>query len=341
MSRPTLAVTMGDPAGIGPEIVAKALARPEAYDGCRPIVVGDVPAMRDAVALAGAPGIAVRPVAAPEEAAGDHGTIDVLQPDEPIARVTPGRLSPEAGRAAVAFVRTAAHLAVAGAADAIVTAPLNKEAMQRAGLRYPGHTELLAEIFGVERYSLVLTADDLFVFHVTTHVSLSDALNRITGETVLSTIELAHRFACARGWADEAIAVAGVNPHAGENGLFGDEEARQVEPAIAAARRQGIPVVGPLPADALWPAAVAGRHRLLVTMYHDQGHAPFKAVYGDRGVNITVGLPVLRTSVDHGTAFDIAGRGIAREASLVQALSLARDLAPGWHNVWRSISAAA
>jgi 4-hydroxythreonine-4-phosphate dehydrogenase len=256
--------------------------------------------------------------------------VDVFQPGADLGEIEPGRLSAAAGAAAVEYVRAAAALVRAGAADAIVTAPLNKAAMHAASLRYSGHTELLAELFETEDYSLVLAAEGRFVFHVTTHVSLRDALANITYERVLAVVELASRFAHARGRGREPIVVAGVNPHAGENGIFGSEEIDVITPALDDARRRGVEVIGPLPADAMWPAAVHGPHRFLIAMYHDQGHAPFKSVYGDSGVNITVGLPVVRTSVDHGTAFDIAGRGLARERSLLEAIVLAADLAPVW-----------
>ena len=230
----------------------------------------------------------------------------------------------------------ACDLARAGKVSGIVTAPLNKAALHAAGHEYPGHTELLAERFGVEEYSLVLSAGDLYFFHLTTHVPLRRAIELITRERTTSVIDLAAAFCRALGRPGEPIAVAGLNPHAGENRLFGDEEADILAPAIEAARARGIPVTGPLPGDVVIPQAVRGKWNVVVCCYHDQGHAPFKAVYGEEGVNITVGLPVVRVSVDHGTAFDIAGRGIAREASLVLAMERAAVLSPGWHEVWNT-----
>ena len=335
--RPLLLITIGDVAGVGPEIVARALARSEIYERCRPLVVGDAGSVGAAIALIGTTETAINLVSDPGAALYTPGTIDVLQPIEAIGEVVPGQLSSQAGQAAVAYVRAAAGLARDGMADAIVTAPINKAAIHAAGFAYPGHTEILADFFAVDRYSLVLTCEGLFAFHVTTHVSLRNALDEITHRNVLATVELASEFARARGDLEEPIAVAGLNPHAGEQGVFGSEELSEITPAIEEAVRRGIPAVGPVPADALWPAAVKGSYRYLVFMYHDQGHAPFKALFGDAGVNITVGLPVLRTSVDHGTAFDIAGMGIAREDSLLHAIELAVELVPAWAAVWRSI----
>ena len=214
-----------------------------------------------------------------------------------------------------------------------MTAPLNKEAMHLAGHHWPGHTELLAAHFGVENFSLVLTSGGLSFFHVTTHVALREACAMVTEARVGAVIDLAHRFGPAFGVDRPAIAVLGLNPHAGEGGVFGREDVDAIAPAVAAARERGIDAHGPLPADAAVPAALAGRYRSVVAMYHDQGHVVFKSVFGDRGVNITVGLPVVRTSVDHGTAFDIAGQGVARPESMVEAILLAAALAPDWHQI--------
>ena len=334
--RPLLAITMGDPAGIGPEVIAKALSHRELYDLCRPLVVGDTAILERHLQFSSELK-AVHRVDAPKEAAYEYGTLDVLQIATDVSGVRPGQLSADAGTAAVECVRVAATLARDGQADAIVTAPLNKAAMHLAGYNYPGHTELLAEFFGVRKYSLVLTTGQLFVFHVTTHVSLREAIELLTVDRVLGTIELAHSFASALGRSGETIAVAGLNPHAGEGGLFGREDEEVIRPAVETARGKGIGAEGPLPADALFPKAVQGRYGFVVMMYHDQGHVPFKSIYFDRGVNITVGLPVVRTSVDHGTAFDIAGKGMASEESMVRAIELAAALTPAWGEVWKAV----
>ena len=260
----------------------------------------------------------------------DPTVLAVLQPGAPLGEVALGKLSATAGRGAVEYVLAAVELAKAGQVAGIVTAPLNKEAIHLAGYSYPGHTELLADQFGVRHYSLVLSARGQFVFHVTTHVSLREALDLITYDRVLSQIRLAHLLAAALGRGSEPIVVSGVNPHAGEGGLFGREEIEIIAPAVAAAKAQGIPALGPLAADVVFPRAARGQYAFVIAMYHDQGHAVFKTLYFDEGVNVTVGLPVIRTSVDHGTAFDIAGQGIARDDSLVEAIRLAAQLGPQW-----------
>ena len=337
MTLPTLAVTMGDVAGIGPEIVAKSLlGHDELRAKCVPIVIGDDASMRRGVANVGGNPDAVRVISAVAEATNTPGTIELLQTGPSLEHVELGVLSAEAGDGSYRFVVEACRLARDGEVDGIVTAPLNKAAMHAAGHNFPGHTELLAHEFGVKNYSLVLSAGELYFFHLTTHVSMRQAIENITFDRTLSVLKLAGAFARSMGKPNELIGLAGLNPHAGENRLFGDEDADILQPAVEAARASGLNVEGPLPGDALIPAAVRGKYNLAVVCYHDQGHAPFKAVYGDDGVNITVGLPVVRVSVDHGTAFDIAGKGIAREASLVLSIERAAALAPGWDHVWRT-----
>ncbi len=341
MHRPVLAITIGDVAGIGPEITAKALLRhPELRELCVPVVSGDADAMRKGASVAGHGPGSVRTISGPAEARNDPATIEVIQVGPSLGHVPPGQIHPDAGDGAYRFVVAACDLARRGKVDGIVTAPLNKAAMHAGGHQYPGHTELLAEQFGVKNYSLVLSAGDLYFFHLTTHVSMRQAIEQITAERTGSVIDLAAAFCRALGRPDEPIALAGLNPHAGENGLFGDEEIRVLGPAVEAARARGINAVGPLPGDAVIPQAVRGRWRMVICCFHDQGHAPFKAVYGDDGVNITAGLPVVRVSVDHGTAFDIAGRGVAREDSLALAIRRAAALSAGWEEVWKSASRA-
>jgi len=334
-TKPVLAITMGDGAGIGPEIVVKALCQPEVRDLCRPLVIGDVMTLHRNLQFAPGPlRLRLAPVAKLAEVDwGDATALPVLQPGDALVGVKPGELSAAAGRGAVDYVLTACALAKREEVAGIVTAPLNKEAMRLAGYAYPGHTELLAEQFGVQHYSLVLAARGQFIFHVTTHVSLRRALELITRARVLSQIRLAHLLAAALGRGAETIAVAGLNPHAGENGLFGSEEIETIAPAVRDAQAEGIPVVGPLPADVLFPRAAQGRYAFVIALYHDQGHAVFKTLYFDEGVNVTVGLPVIRTSVDHGTAFDIAGQGVASAASLIEAIRLAAQLGPKWGEI--------
>lgn len=334
---PTLAVTMGDVAGIGPEILARALLEhPDLRERCVPVVIGDAEAMRRGASIVGLDPGAVRVIEHPREARNDPGTIEIIQTGPALGHVPIGELSAEAGDGAYRFVVGACRLAKDGLVDGIVTPPLNKAAMHAGGHAFPGHTELLAHEFGVADYSLVLSAGDLYLFHLTTHVSLRQAIDDVTPARTDAVLRLVGAFARSLGRPDEPIGVAGMNPHAGENRLFGDEDADVLAPAVERARGAGINAHGPIAADALIPQAVKGRWKLVVVCYHDQGHAPFKAVYGDDGVNITVGLPVVRVSVDHGTAFDIAGQGIAREGSLVLAMERAAELAPGWDHVWRT-----
>ena len=328
MSRPVVAITMGDAAGVGPEIIVKALARPEVYARCRPLVVGDAGRLRQAVAITGAD-VSVSAVQGPEGAAYEQGRVDVLDldciPDDLPFR----ELSAVAGEGAFRFVEKAVDLAMSGRVDAICTAPLNKEALHAAGHVYPGHTELLAELTGTEEVSMLLNAPRLRVIHVTTHLGLVDMVKKINPGLVERTIRRGHDTLVKAGIEHPRIAVCGINPHAGENGLFGyGEEEEKVAPGIAAAREAGIDAIGPLPADTVFFRAGRGDFDLVVAMYHDQGHGPVKVLGIEAGVNVTVGLPVIRTSVDHGTAFDIAGKGVADEASLVEALRQAADLAP-------------
>jgi 4-phospho-D-threonate 3-dehydrogenase / 4-phospho-D-erythronate 3-dehydrogenase len=338
VTKPVLAVTLGDVAGIGPEITAKTLlSHPDLRAVCVPVVIGDADAMRRGVQVAGGDPGSVHVIDDPRNAVNDPNIIELVQVGGSLAEVELGKISTAAGDGSYRFVVAACSLAKAGRVDGIVTAPLNKAAMHAGGHSWPGHTELLAHEFGVANYSLVLSAGDLYLFHLTTHVSLRQAIDDVTRERTENVLTLAGAFVRALGTPDEPIGLCGLNPHAGENRIFGDEDADILAPAVAAARAAGINAVGPLPADALIPAAVKGKWKVIVACYHDQGHAPFKAVYGDDGVNITVGLPVVRVSVDHGTAFDIAGRGIAREASLVLSCERAASLAPGWDQVWAAV----
>ncbi|RCV48479.1 4-hydroxythreonine-4-phosphate dehydrogenase PdxA [Marinitenerispora sediminis] len=319
---------MGDGAGIGAEITVKALADPDVSTWCRPLVVGDAARLAAAARLCGVDA-EVRPVAGPAEAEFRPGRIDVVDLGLLPADLPFGQLSPVAGEAAYQYVRRACELAVAGEVQAICTAPLNKEALHAAGRRYPGHTELLAALTGTPEVSMMLSTAKVRVIHVTTHIGLIDAIELIDPGLVARTIRRGHRTLLDAGIAEPRIAVCGINPHAGENGLFGrGEEGEKIEPAIAECRAEGIDAQGPLPADTVFFRAGRGDFDLVVAMYHDQGHGPVKILGLEAGVNITVGLPVIRTSVDHGTAFDIAGTGKADHRSLIEALRQAAALAP-------------
>ena len=319
---------MGDASGVGPEIIAKALAHPGVYDRVRPIVIGNAKRIRQAMDIVGSPQ-QVRAVVDASSVEDDPQFLDCLNvgtlPDD----LPFGKLSAAAGHAAYAYVEAAHGLAMHHDIDAVVTAPLNKEALHAGGHLFPGHTEIFAQLSGTSDFAMMLTAPGLRVIHVTTHVGLIDAVVLMTPARIERVVRLADETLRRAGIAKPRIAVCGINPHAGENGLFGHgEEAERIVPAIERARADGIEVTGPLPADTLFFRARRGDFDIVVAMYHDQGHGPIKVLGLEAGVNITVGLPYVRTSVDHGTAFDIAGTGVADERSLIAAIDSAIDLAP-------------
>jgi len=325
MSRPIIGITMG----VGPEIILKALRDPAVSKAGRLLVIGDAKRLEQAERVVGS-GLEIRAVSDPEEALFAYPGIDCLDLDLLPEDLPFGRISAEAGNAAFQYLKKAIELANAGSIDAICTAPLNKEALHKGGHKYPGHTEILADLTGTEEVAMMLSALKLRVIHVTTHVGLIDAVRKINPQRVYNVIRMADETLRKSGIAAPKIAVCGINPHAGENGLFGyGEEEEKIVPAVERARGEGIDVRGPLPADTLFYRATRGDFDMVVAMYHDQGHGPVKVLGLDAGVNITVGLPIIRTSVDHGTAFDIAGRGIADEKSMKEAIRQAIELAPG------------
>ena len=327
-TRHLLAITLGDPAGIGPEVILKALAHADVFAQCRPLVIGDRRILERAAGWLGRPLPPVEVIDDPATGVYASGTLSLLDlHNADPAEIAVGQVAAAAGRAAVEYVFRACDLAMAGVVDGIVTAPLNKGAMRKAGFHYPGHTELLAERTGAERISMLLVGPKLRVVHVSTHVSLAEAIRRVTTERVLEVIGLAQHSCAALGIPQPRIAVAGLNPHASENGLFGKQEAEQVQPAIELARQKGWTVSDPQPPDTVFLRAVKGEFDIVVAMYHDQGHIPMKLLAFDSGVNVSIGLPIIRTSVDHGTAFDIAGTGVAREESLLSALDVAVQMA--------------
>ncbi len=325
--RPLLAITMGDPAGIGPEIVLKALQHPAVYAHARPLVIGDRQTLERAAAWVDATGLSYDVISQPKDGRYQAGTVTLLDVHpSPPGGYTVGEVSAEAGNAAVDFVFTACDLALEGKVDAVVTAPLNKAAMHLAGFSYPGHTELLAIRTGADRVSMLLVGPSLRVVHVSTHVSLTEAIQRVTRQRVEEVIDIAFEACQALGIEKPRIAVAGLNPHASEGGLFGNEEEREIIPAIKAARSRGLDVSDPQPPDTVFLRASKGEWDIVVAMYHDQGHIPMKLLAFDSGVNVSIGLPILRTSVDHGTAFDIAGTGRASEESMLAAIDVAIQL---------------
>lgn len=327
-SLPTIGITMGDAAGIGPEIIIKSLGHSDLYDRCHPLVIGDAKRLGEAGRIVNSR-LEVNAIAEPLDARFRFGIADCIDLKLIPAGLPWGRLSPICGDAAYQYIARAVELAKAGKIDAICTAPLNKEALHAGGHKFPGHTEMLAHLTGTPEVSMMLSTPKLKVIHVTTHIGLIDAIAKIEPGLVERTIVRAYNTMTSGGVARPRIGVCGINPHAGEHGLFGyGEEESKIEPAVRACQARGWDVQGPLPADTLFFRAGRGEFDMVVAMYHDQGHGPIKVLGIEAGVNITVGLPVVRTSVDHGTAFDIAGTGKADERSLLVALQQAIELAP-------------
>ena len=334
MKQPVLGITMGDPAGVGPEIIARAAAEPAVRRDSRPVVIGAAATMRAALGLVGSP-LTLHAVARVSDCRWADGTVEVLDLANVDMDTLPrGAVSPAAGKAAYDYIARAVDLARAGDIHGIVTAPINKEALAAAGMQHSGHTEILARLSNTRDFAMLLMGHELRVIHVTTHVALRQVPDLVTKERVLKTLRLAQQTMVGLGRPDARIAVAGLNPHAGEDGLFGDEEKRSIVPAIEAARAEGMTVIGPLPADTLFSRARGGEFDIVVAMYHDQGHIPVKTLgfnydeaskrwTGLSGVNVTVGLPFLRVSVDHGTAFDRAWKGIANPESMIEAIEVA------------------
>ena len=327
-ARPIIGVTMGDPAGIGPEVAVRALALESIYQQCRPFIIGDLDTIRRTIAGIGLP-LTVRLATSVADCACTFGQVDVLQATtDDLSGIRMGTVSAAAGKAAVQCVFRAIELAVARDIDAISTPPLNKDAINQAGYHYPGHTEMLAQLTNTEIYSLMLVAGNLRVVHVTTHTSMRKAMDMLTEERVLRMIRLADRTARELGVAEPKVGVAGFNCHAGENGLFGDEEINHITPAVEAAKAEGISVTGPWPGDTIFFRAAQRREfDICVAMYHDQGHIAVKMLGFEAGVNCTAGLPIIRTSVDHGTAFRRAGQWRADAGSMIEAIKLGAELA--------------
>ena len=353
MSKPIVGITMGDPAGNGPEITVKALAHADLYDRCRPIVVGDAKMIEQAARFVGRPDIQIHRCGQVSDAKFQPGTIDVLHLEliSDVKTFPIGQVSIEGGNAAFQCVKKVIHLAMDGQLDATCTNALNKEAMNKAlefyhgensdgYTHFDGHTEIYAAYTHTKKYTMMLAHHDLRVVHVSTHVSLREACDRVKKDRVLEVIQIADKACRDMGIENPKVAVAGLNPHCGENGLFGTEELQEIKPAIEAARAAGINAIGPIPPDSVFSEALGGWYDIVVCMYHDQGHIPLKTVgfVYDReaqawkaveGVNVTLGLPIIRTSVDHGTGFALAGKGTSNELSLVNAIDYAVRMAKG------------
>ncbi len=327
--RPAIAITMGDPCGIGPEVVVKALTDSRVYDSCRPLVVGNTFAMQRAVELTGS-SLRINETEDPVAAGMDADVIDVLDihnlnPED----ITVGEISPACGKAAMEWVSRAGELAVEGTVAGLATAPLNKEAASLAGYESIGHMELLQELTGAKTVATMLMAKNLRVVHLTTHRSLRVACDYVRKPRIMDFLQLTHDSFVKWGFPHPRIGAAALNPHGSDGGLLGDEEAEEIAPAVAEARERGIDVTGPVPADVIFHQAIQGRYDAVLAMFHDQGHIPVK-VYGfEESITANLGLPFVRTSVDHGTAFDIAGKGIASEVSMLESIRLAVSLARG------------
>lgn len=317
---------MGDPGGVGPEVIVQALGNRGIRRLCVPIVIGDARVLSRALRLVRNQ-LTLREIGSPVEAvsSGDH--LNVISMRKAGLSVTPvTKPTTAGGEASVRYIRKAVELATLGQVDGIVTAPISKEALRMAGERWPGHTEMLAEMSQTEQYAMMLVGGPLRVILVTIHTAIRDVADMITVQRILGVIRLAKRACDMFRIQSPRIGVAGLNPHAGEAGMFGEEEKREIVPAVRRAQREGIPVSGPYPPDTIFYKAFKGEIDIVVCMYHDQGLIPLKMIAFDRGVNVTVGLPFVRTSPDHGTAYDIAWKGIANPLSMIEAIRLAAKL---------------
>ncbi|MGI6038370.1 MAG: 4-hydroxythreonine-4-phosphate dehydrogenase PdxA [Limnochordia bacterium] len=340
-TKPILAITMGDPTGIGAEIAARALTNRDFYEQAQVFVIGDRGAMEDALRMCKLDDFQLNCFQDLAEAKFTYGTIDVLDLNNlDMDKLVYGKVSPMGGKAAFEYIERGIKMALDGQVDGVVTGPIHKEALNAAGYRYSGHTEIFAEMTNTKDYSMMLAHKDFRIAHVTTHVSLRRACDLVTKERVGVVIRLAHNAMLSLGIENPKIGVAGLNPHSGEGGLFGDEEINHITPAIEEARAEGIDVDGPVPPDTLFAKARSGQYDIAVAMYHDQGHIPMKTAgfvldlktntYSSvSGVNITLGLPIIRTSVDHGTAFGKAGQGRANAESMEEAIEYGIRFAQG------------
>jgi 4-hydroxythreonine-4-phosphate dehydrogenase len=338
MDRPLIGISVGDPAGIGPEITARALSLPEIYGLCRPLVVAEAEMVREAIQFSKL-SLKTHTVPSPKEGLYQFGTIDLLDLKNVDGKsVRHKTISAEYGRASFEYVKKVIELAMVKEIDATVTGPISKEAVNLAGFHYSGHTEIYADLTRTKDYAMMLAHDQFRVIHVSTHVSLREACARVKKDRVYRVVMLGYNAVKRLGVENPKIAVAGLNPHAGEEGLFGREEIEEIEPAIRQAQKEGLNVEGPIPPDTVFSKMQGGQYDLVVVMYHDQGHIPTKLIgfqYDDKtktwgsmsGVNITCGLPIIRVSVDHGTAFGKAGEGRANPESMIQAIKIAAKLA--------------
>ncbi|RMD52251.1 MAG: 4-hydroxythreonine-4-phosphate dehydrogenase PdxA [Nitrospirae bacterium] len=319
-----IAITMGEPSGVGPEVIVKALSIKEIREKCIPIVVGDDSIMEEAIELIGS-SLKIKNIEELEEAKEVEDILWLIEPS-PLKDYTKKGPTKESGEAVYSYIKKAVKMAMDGSVDAIVTAPISKESLSLAGLPWRGHTEMLAEMTSTDEYAMMFVGGPLKVILVTIHIPLRDVPMSITKKEVLKTIKLAYRASKMFGINRPRIGVAGLNPHAGESGLLGSEEKEEIEPAILEAKEYGIDVKGPYPPDVIFYRAYHGDLDIVCAMYHDQGLIPFKMIAFEKGVNITIGLPIIRTSPDHGTAQDIAWKGIANPSSMAEAIRIAVTL---------------
>lgn len=332
MERPVIGIPMGDAAGIGPEIVLKALAEKELYNICKPVVIGDLGCFELTEKFVKS-GIKFNAVKDPECGKYEHGVIDII----PVGNIdtdslTFGKVQAEAGKAAYDYIVKSAELAMAGRITAVATTPINKEAIKAAKVDFIGHTEMYADLTGTSDPLTMFQVYNMRVFFLSRHVSLRNACDMVTKERLVTYIKKCQKALKMLGVDRALIAVAGLNPHCGEHGLFGDEEVREIEPAVQEARNIGINVAGPVPADSVFFQALKGKYDAVLSLYHDQGHIATKTVDFEKTISLTIGMPFLRTSVDHGTAFDIAGKGIASPISMIEAIKLAAHYGPQYRS---------
>lgn len=320
-----LALTMGDVNGVGPEVIARALARPEPWEKCLPVVYGSAAVLDQARRFApGCPEpVSIRNL---DAAAAVRDGVPVMEEGIAAPEVRPGVIDPEAGACAVTWIEAAVRAALRERVAGLVTAPISKECIHLAGCPYSGHTELIADMCGSPDYRMCLFTDTMRIVHITSHLSMRDAVSAVRLERIAVSIRVGYQALRRMGMAEPRIAVAGLNPHAGEAGAFGREEIEEIAPAIAVCTEEGIRCSGPYPPDTVFRRMADGEFDMVISMYHDQGHIPLKLVAMDEGVNVTLGIPIVRTSVDHGTAFDIAWKGMAREHSLCAAIAMAVQL---------------
>jgi len=338
--RPTIAITMGDPAGIGPELCAKVLSKKEVYEKCKPLIIGDVNCMRDAIGFTHS-NLKINPLNSPSEGKYELGTIDILDlATVDMSKLEYGKVSAMCGKASGEYIAQAINLAMKREVDATVTNPIHKESFKLGGWgdKYPGHTEMYANLTGTKNYTMMLAHGNFRTVHVSTHISLRKACDSVKEDRIVNVIKIAYKVCKDLGIEEPKIGVAALNPHAGDGGLFGVEEIEEIIPAVEKAKSLGYNAEGPIPADTIYSKAKGGWYDIVVSMYHDQGHIPMKLsgfIWDESkkgwanisGVNVTLGLPIIRVSVDHGTAFGKAGKGIANIDSLYESVMLAAKFA--------------